>query len=735
MRIQAVHVRRFKSVESASLLKCGPLNVLIGKNNAGKSNLLAAIDQIFAHLKRGTLAGTWNTERPLDEVTGRNSANVVEIGLECELSQTVNEQLRTRLANEGPHLAKSIEQLVNADKISFVLGGAIEPRPFLYVQSIAIGPIRWDQTNLVTPGISLLSVSTSVGAELASIQESVAQLRSDLAGIEELRRISPRELEAMFASESNVPRRYYIDRALSGSRLSQPLQGQVTSVLRTSQSSEEFSAALSQFQADIKNGIKTVEEKQTEGSIRAFAGEVKTPPAYATWLMETFGSTPLLHLRESKQPIGRSEAQALLNLKITRGGPERLRNLQQKVKSLLGVNIDAFAADSRETGRSDRSAEMDIDEFLVEVNGAGIREALRIILDLELKAPSIALIEEPEVHLHPGLERALEGYLKEKSDTIQMFVTTHSTNFIDAVAYPNVYLVSRNNTNTTKCESLSTGDTEFKLPAELGLRLSTVFMFDHLVFVEGPTDEAILRALAALDNIEIIKGNVGFVHMSGARNFAYYAAEHTLDLLSRRQIDLTFVLDRDEAEDVDVARMAERLGNRASLHTLQKRELENYLLDPEAVRYFIQRKQGTSEQNGFDATPAQIADDIQEAAEGLKEEVIRLRLVRKVLCPVHLMRRGNEGDVADKLRAGIQSLENRLQALEESNRAVTEAVDAKWPAGARDLAPGSVILEKVCEKYRVKFDKMAGHGAQIACLMRAAQIPSDLKPILRLLGQ
>src|SRR5262249_43945987 len=151
----------------------------------------------------------------------------------------------------------------------------------------------------------------------------------------------------------------------------------------------------------------------------------------------------------------------------------------------------------------------------------------------------------------------------------------------------NVYLVSRNETGTTKCDSLAVGDAAFKLPAELGLRLSTVFMFDHLVFVEGPSDEAIIRALSALDNNEIIKGNVGFVHMGGARNFAHYAAEHTLDLLSRRQIELTFVLDRDEAEDAEVTRMADRLGNRASLHTLQKRELENYLLDAEAIYQFI----------------------------------------------------------------------------------------------------------------------------------------------------
>lgn len=74
---------------------------------------------------------------------------------------------------------------------------------------------------------------------------------------------------------------------------------------------------------------------------------------------------------------------------------------------------------------------MDVDDFVVEVNGSGIREALRLVLIAMLNDPVVVLVEEPEVHLHPSLETSVMQYLKSLSQRCQLFVTTHSTNFLD----------------------------------------------------------------------------------------------------------------------------------------------------------------------------------------------------------------------------------------------------------------------------------------------------------------
>jgi predicted ATP-dependent endonuclease of OLD family len=57
VKIQAIEVRRFRSIEKTRLTNCGGLNVLIGKNNAGQSDVLSTIDPMHRHLSGAAIAG------------------------------------------------------------------------------------------------------------------------------------------------------------------------------------------------------------------------------------------------------------------------------------------------------------------------------------------------------------------------------------------------------------------------------------------------------------------------------------------------------------------------------------------------------------------------------------------------------------------------------------------------------------------------------------------------------
>src|SRR5690349_23095115 len=110
MKVVSMHVRGYRSIRKTSLTDCGSLNVLIGKNNAGKSNLLAAFDLLLFHLKRGTVAGRWPAERPIDELNGRQADGVAQIGVEFRLPSSFRQALGEKVAGEAPHLEKSVAQ-------------------------------------------------------------------------------------------------------------------------------------------------------------------------------------------------------------------------------------------------------------------------------------------------------------------------------------------------------------------------------------------------------------------------------------------------------------------------------------------------------------------------------------------------------------------------------------------------------------------------------------------------
>jgi putative ATP-dependent endonuclease of OLD family len=123
-RIQSIEVRRFRSIEKTILTNCGGLNVLIGKNNAGKSNILSTIDLMHRHLSGAAIAGPWNTPRPADEFTDRNCEAPLQIGIEFEFPSYLNLALREWLQSEAPHLEKSIDQIKGYSRLTFALAGA-----------------------------------------------------------------------------------------------------------------------------------------------------------------------------------------------------------------------------------------------------------------------------------------------------------------------------------------------------------------------------------------------------------------------------------------------------------------------------------------------------------------------------------------------------------------------------------------------------------------------------------
>ena len=739
MKIETLSIRNFRSLKAVALSGCSTVNIIIGKNSSGKSNIFAALDIALDHLNSGQITSNWPKRgRPIDELYGRKANEIIQIGIQFSITKELNERLLERISQEVEGIDIAIEQAKGETRLSVIVAGAlIEGSIARYVQEITLGSLDDAGDRLKTSGIKIFSVPDTVAAGLVASERALSKLHIEMKSVGRVvEELSPR-ITWGEKSERDRPRdeeRFLLRRFTEdvGRETSRKLQA----ALRTSTTAEEFSTRIAEIQASLQSQIDEIQSRTASEPMQAFSGSVRRPPEYVIPVIQELGKVKLLHFKETRQPVGLEEAAQLLRLKTTRGGPAQLSAFQSTVKSLLGVSVDAFEPDEEQTTGTipgyrapARAAELDIDDFLIEANGAGIREALRILLDLELKKPDFALIEEPEVHLHPGLEKMLHSYLVKKGDEVQIFLATHSTNFLDVTSKQNIYIISRDAKKGSSVERAVSEDDVLRIPGEIGLRPSTIFMFDRLVFVEGPTDETVLGEFARKLNLDLSSKNVGFVRMGGASNTSYFASDATLDLLSKRQVPMTFVLDRDERDQSELDKIAARLGGRAKFHSLASRELENYLLIPHAVRRLIAEKWPTSANRGADLPSVDdISAALKEAALSLKDKVVELKVSRTLLRPVYLDRMGGNNAQA-KMQAAMEDLQLRLEQLQQSAEAISEEVSKTWDQVALQRAPGSQVLDLAMRKFGLSYQKERD-ALRLASLVEPEDIQQELRSLL-----
>lgn len=112
-------------------------------------------------------------------------------------------------------------------------------------------------------------------------------------------------------------------------------------------------------------------------------------------------------------------------------------------------------------------------------------------------------IEEPEMMMHPSVQRVLIETFTTKFNKLQVFLTTHSNHFLDLTYdYPDEIGIF-------SFELIEDGKFEIKNVTEnsiildlLGIRNSSVFLSNCVIWTEGVTDRMLLRKLLEIENID-----------------------------------------------------------------------------------------------------------------------------------------------------------------------------------------------------------------------------------------
>ena len=170
----------------------------------------------------------------------------------------------------------------------------------------------------------------------------------------------------------------------------------------------------------------------------------------------------------------------------------------------------------------------------------------------------------------------------------QFMITTHST-FILSEINENTKIFNVFKENGISSLRTVTNDDLCKIFTELGINPGDLLAFEHIIFVEGKSDKDTIETWMKTCEFNLRKNYVGIITLGGIKNYGYFASASTLEFLQDQGMKLWFLLDRDESDNEDIKKLKKLVKEfeRTTLHVLQKRELENYFLNPILIAKYL----------------------------------------------------------------------------------------------------------------------------------------------------
>jgi putative ATP-dependent endonuclease of OLD family len=161
------------------------------------------------------------------------------------------------------------------------------------------------------------------------------------------------------------------------------------------------------------------------------------------------------------------------------------------------------------------------------------------------RSGAILLIEEPEMFLHPQMQRSLYKTLRKIGKTNQVIYTTHSPHFVSVPEYKDVLLVRRDEEGTYVVRSYLADDVKRreKFLKELDPERSELFFAKRLLLVEGDTEKLALPEYAKGLEIDLDRAGATIVEVGGKRNLKDFA-----ELAISFEIPTGIVYDKDSSD-------------------------------------------------------------------------------------------------------------------------------------------------------------------------------------------
>jgi putative AbiEii toxin of type IV toxin-antitoxin system len=425
-------------------------------------------------------------------------------------------------------------------------------------------------------------------------------------------------------------------------------------------------------------------------------------------------------------PTGENLAAVLLDLLTNRPGIfQELRRLIAEIVPDIGQLEIRTSGSTMQVVFASGGMDLNLKDL-----GTGVEQLLMtLVVGLTEAAPFTLVIEEPETNLHHAAQRALLGLLKDWAADRQIVAVTHSPVLLDwSPAGERLWHV-------TKAQGVSTvtpvRDDPSVLLDALGVRLSDVLSATRVLVVEGQSDAEVLGIwfpeILRSPAVAVLRGRGGD-NARYADRLAEWLAD--VDRIGLRRV--LYLRDRDELSPL----VLKALQDSRTVEVLQRRELENYLLDPSAVATVLGP---LAETKAAPPSAADVAAAMNQAAESLRTKIVVNRVCRQVHPARPLMEHSlrqrlahNGADIETVTTAMLERLLTQDE-LRAQIKAAWEAAEADVASRSGDellaIAPGEEILNAVFMRFARRGYKKREDGLAIAKAMAAP--PEEIQTLLQ----